>query len=147
MSRAGCKEHDEHVCVCACDMCGCNLQKYWHAIAWVHVGGRCDVEQARAVPMHSLISTPSPPQSHTSDCPPTHIGCVGVMSSSCRWFVKRAGAIKNVHVKADWGPEQHGAPERDLLLSHLPFLAGCLCNHVSVLELTFDCELLSSAGS
>jgi hypothetical protein len=55
--------------------------------------------------------------------------------------MKRAPAIKSVHVSARLFADEKGTAARNLLKSQLPLLAGCLSKHVSRLELTFHCEL------
>jgi hypothetical protein len=75
---------------------------------------------------------------HSSLC-----GCSlhAVELPACRWFVKRAAAIKSVHVSATLAVDEKGAAARNLLKAHLPLLAGCLSKHVPLLELTFTCKL------
>jgi hypothetical protein len=77
---------------------------------------------------------------HLLLCHPRTVICVGLMQHSCRWFVKRAAAIKRVDVSADLPSGTEGGAAMELLESRLPFLAGCLCKAGGLMELSFRCE-------
>lgn len=57
--------------------------------------------------------------------------------AGCRWFVRRAGAVKSVRLCATIPSDPQGHSTLKVLERELPLLAGCLSKEMVQLDLEF----------